>query len=149
MSMEVILKKDVYKIGNAGDVVKVKDGFAHNYLFANGLAMPFNAANLKKLEEEKQKKNAQLEKLKSHAIELKSKLDNLSLTMPVLVQGEDKLYGSIGQQEIAAALKDEGLEVGKESIMITEPIKILGIYEIPIKLHPEVSAKLKIWIVKK
>jgi large subunit ribosomal protein L9 len=147
--MEVILTKDVYKIGKAGDTVRVKDGFANNYLLRNGLAVPLNSANLKKLEEEKQRKLLDSQKHKGKAEELKAKLDNLSITLPVLVQGEDKLYGSITVQEIAASLKEEGFDIDKSSFELGEPIKSLGIYEIPVKLHPEVYAKIKIWIVKK
>jgi large subunit ribosomal protein L9 len=147
--MEVILRKDVQKIGKAGDTVKVKDGFAHNYLFPHQLAVPLNSSNLKRLDEEKQHKAAESTRRREAAEGLKAKLDSLSITLPVLVQGEEKLYGSITSQEIAAALKEEGIEVDKSCIVLAEPIKTLGIYEIPVKLHPEVSAQMKLWIVKK
>jgi len=147
--MEVILKKDVYKIGKAGEVVKVKDGFANNYLLRNGLAVQLNSSNLKKLEEEKAHRALDSQKRKSAAEELKAKISSLSVTLPVLVQDDEKLYGSITAQEISAALKDEGLDIDKSCIILEEPIKSLGIYEIPVKLHPEVPAKIKIWIVKK
>ena len=147
--MEVILKKDVYKIGKAGEVVKVKDGFANNYLLRNGLAVQLNSSNLKKLEEEKAHRALDSQKRKAAAEELKAKISSLSVTLPVLVQDDEKLYGSITAQEISAALKDEGLDIDKSCIILEEPIKSLGIYEIPVKLHPEVPAKIKIWIVKK
>ena len=147
--MEVILNKDVDKLGKAQAVVKVKDGFARNFLIPNGLAVPFTAGNLKKLEQGRERKTLQLDKIKRESEELKERLAALSLTLPVLTQGEDKLYGSITSQEIAHALKEEGFAIDKNSIALDEPIKSLGIYEVPIKLHPEITAKVKVWIVKK
>ncbi len=147
--MEVILKQDVNKLGKAGSVIRVKDGFARNFLMPNGLALPVTAANLKNLEQEKQKKTLQLEKAKKEAQALKEKLDGLSLTIPVLTQEADALYGSIALVDLTRALKDEGIEISKDLITLQEPIKALGIYEIPVKLHPEISATLKVWVVKK
>ncbi|MFH1269554.1 MAG: 50S ribosomal protein L9 [Candidatus Omnitrophota bacterium] len=147
--MEVILSKDVDRIGKAGQIVKVKDGFARNFLIPNGLAMPVNPSNLKKLEQEKQQKTQQLEKAKREAEELRDKLMCLSLTIPVLTHEEDKLYASITAHELAAALSDEGFNIEKHLIVLNEPIKALGIYEVPVNLHPEVPAKIKVWIVKK
>ena len=147
--MEIILTKDVGKIGKIGQIVKVKDGFARNFLIPNGLAVPLTPGNLKKLEREKQNKLLQLEKVKKEHEEIKEKLENLSLTMPVLTKEEDKMYGSVTEQEIAHALTEEGFEVDKNSIVLDEQIKSLGIYEIPIKLDPEIIAKVKVWIVKK
>ena len=147
--MEVILKQDVDKIGKAGAVVKVKDGFARNFLIPNGLAMPMTSANFKKLEQEKESKRLQLEKTNRQYEELKTRLEGLSLTLPVLTQEGDSLYGSITSIEIERSLKEEGFDIDKNSIILDEPIKSLGIYEIPVRLHPEVSTKIKIWVVKK
>ena len=147
--MEVILKQDVNKIGKAGAIVRVKDGFARNFLMPNDLALPVTAANLKSLEQEKQRKTLQLEKAKKEAEMLKVKLDGLSLTIPVLTQEADALYGSITVVDLVRTLKDEGIELNKDLIALEEPIKALGIYEIPVKLHPEISAAIKVWVVKK
>ena len=147
--MEVILNKDVDRLGKAGAVVKVKEGFARNFLIPNKLAIPLTPENLKRLEQEKIKKNLEQEKIKDEAEEQKVRLEGLSLTVPALTQEEDKLYGSIGVIDLAAALKEEGFEINKNSIVLDEPIKALGIYEVPVKLHPEVLAKIKVWIVKK
>ena len=147
--MEVILKKDVNGIGKAGSVAKVKDGFARNFLFPNGLAQSCTVENLRKLEQEKQKKILESEKAKKEAEELKNKLSGLSLTIPVLIQEDERIYGSIGAAEIARALSEEGFQIDKNIIFLDEPIKSLGIYEVPIKIHPEITAKVKIWIVKK
>lgn len=147
--MEVILIKDTDKLGKSGQIVKVKDGFARNFLIPGGFAIPVNSFNLKKLEQEKQKKLLDSEKVKKESEQLKAKLESMSLTLPVLTQEDEKLYGSITSQDIAAALKEEGVSINKDVIALEESIKSLGIYEIPVKLHPEVSTKIKVWVVKK
>ena len=147
--MEVILSKDIDRIGKAGYIVKVKDGFARNFLIPNGLAVPVTPANLKKLEQGKQLKVLQLEKAKREAEGLRDKLARLSLTIPVLTHEEDKLYASITAQDLATALSEEGFNIEKNSIVLDEPIKALGIFEVPINLHPEIPAKIKVWVVKK
>jgi len=147
--MEVILCKDVEKLGKVGAVIKVKDGFARNFLIPNKLALPMNSVNLKKLEQERARQALIVEKSRKESDSLKDKLQELSLTIPVLAHEQDKLYGSITSAEISAALKEEGIAIDKDSIIVGEPIKALGIYEVTVNLHPEVTAKLKIWIVKK
>ncbi len=147
--MEVILEKDVSGLGKAGAVVKVKDGHALNYLIPRGLAVLATDANRKKLDQEIQRRNIQQEKLKQEATALKDKLANVSLTIPVLVHEGEKLYANVAAQDISRVLKDEGFNVEKNLIVLDEPIKALGIYEVMVKLHPEISAKIKIWIVKK
>ncbi len=147
--MEIILKKDVKGIGNSGAVVKVKDGFARNYLLPNGLGVAATGDNLTKLKVHQQSISLKLKKGKEEAESLKSKLESLSLTIPVLTQEKDKLYGSITAVEICAALKEEGHVLDKDALLLEEPIKSLGIYEVPVKLHPEVLSKIKVWIVKK
>lgn len=147
--MEVILKKDVQKLGKAGCVVKVKEGFARNFLFPCGLAEEANSAGLKRLAQINELKARQAKKEKEEAQELARRIDSLSLTIPALTQDGEKLYGSIGPQEISAALKDEGVLIDKAVVELAEPLRSLGIYEIALKLHPEITAKLKLWIVKK
>ena len=147
--MEVILNQDVQSLGKAGAIVKVKDGFARNFLIPNNLAVPVTGENLKKIEEQKQRKVLKLEKHKKEAEELKERLERLSLTIPVLTQEEDKLYASVNAQDVAAALKEEGFDIDKNSIVMDDQIKSLGIFEASVKLHPEVLAKIKVWVVKK
>ncbi len=147
--MEVILTKDVDKLGKAGSVVKVKDGFARNLLFPKKLAVQVTRGNLKNLEAEKQKVLQGLEQKKQEALAIKERLDKLSLTIPATAQDEESLYGSVTAQDISSALKEEGIEIDKNLIILDEPIKALGVYEISVKLHPEISAKIKTWIVKK
>jgi len=147
--MEVILNQDVDKIGRAGSVVQVKEGFARNFLFPHNLAKPATPASLKKLEQDQQARRAQYAQAKQEAELVKQRLSALSLTIPVLTQSEEKLYGSIHAHEISEALKAEGFPIEKNIIDLAEPIKSLGIYEVPVKLHPDVVAKVKLWIVKK
>ncbi|MBI4981746.1 MAG: 50S ribosomal protein L9 [Candidatus Omnitrophica bacterium] len=147
--MEVILNQDVDKIGKAGSVVKVKDGFARNFLIPNRLAVLVTTGNLKKLEQDKERKSLMLEALKNDAEALKAKLSSISLTLSSLAKEDEKLYGSITAHDIAVALKEEGIELDKSLIDLSEPIRALGIYEVALNLHPEVSAKLKVWVVKK
>ena len=147
--MEVILKQDIEKLGKAGTIVEVKDGYARNFLLPNNLAVQKTAQNIKKLEEQEHKKLKQQEKIKKESEELKQRLSNISLTIPVLTKDDDRLYAGINTQNIANALKEEGLEISKNLIALDEPIKTLGIYEIKIKLHPEVTAEIKVWVVKK
>jgi len=147
--MEVILIKDVEKLGKAGAVIKAKDGFARNFLLPNKLAIQVTPGNLKKLEQEKQRIAQDIDKKRQEALGVKERLDNLSLTLSAIAQDEKSLYGSITASDISGALKDEGIEVDKSAIALSDPIKELGIYEISIKLHPDINAKLKLWIVKK
>lgn len=147
--MEVILNQDIERIGKAGQIIKVKDGFARNFLIPNGLAFPATPANLKRLDQDKQRELLQLEKVKKKNLELKEELERLSLTIPVLTHEEDNLYAGIASQDLAHALKEEGFDIDKNSILLDEPLNALGIYEVSIKLHPEVLAKIKVWIVKK
>ncbi len=147
--MEVILMKDVDKVGRAGSVVQVKEGFARNFLFPHNLARPATQESLKKLELEKQAKLAQSAKQQEEAQAVKQRLSSVSLTITALTQEDEKLYGSIHAQEIAEALQNEGFAIDKSMVELAEPIKALGIYEIPVKLYPEVLAKVKLWVVKK
>jgi len=147
--MRVILIKDVGKLGKTGSVVNVKDGFARNFLFPRGLAIEADKANLARLEEEKKKLELRLKEEKEKEEELKKELEKRSFNICVLTQKDDTFYGSISTAEILSALKEEGLEIEKNCIMLDNPIKALGIYEVPLKLHPEVTATVKIWVVKK
>ena len=147
--MEVILNKDVDKIGRANTVVSVKEGFARNFLFPHNLAKPATSGSLKKLKQDQLTQSAQFAKVKEEFELIKQRLSTLTLTIPALTQGEEKLYGSIHAHEIAEALATEGFVINKNIIDLAEPIKSLGIYQIPVKLHPDVIAMVKLRIVKK
>ena len=147
--MKVILKQRVEKLGQTGDLVNVKDGFARNFLFPRNIALAASAANLKVVETFKASKGAQEEKEKQKALELAQKLEKASFTLSCEATGDDKLYGSIDVSEIAGLLKNEGCDIDKKNVLLDEPIKSLGVFPIEVKLHPQVSAKIKVWIVRK
>ncbi|APF17967.1 50S ribosomal protein L9 [Caldithrix abyssi DSM 13497] len=146
--MEIILRQDYQNLGKTGDVVKVKDGYARNYLIPKGIAYIATKENKKRLENELKVKSLRVEKEKLAADELAKKLANVSCTIPVQVGEEDKLFGSVTSQNIADALAAQGIKVDRRKIQLEEPIKSLGIYSVPIKLHPEVEATVKVWVVK-
>ena len=147
--MELILTQDVQGLGKAQQVVKVNDGYARNFLLPQGLGLVATQKNLKALVELQQRKAQQLEKEKQLALGLANKLKSTSINVAVTTNEEDKLYGSVSQVDIASALKEEGYDIPEENILLNEPIRSLGIYDVPVKLHPEVQAKIKLWIVKK
>jgi large subunit ribosomal protein L9 len=146
--MEVILREDVEKLGKAGSVANVRPGYARNYLIPKGLAAVSTPQNLKVLEAEKSKKSRQEEKEKSQAAELAEKLSSLSCTISVKAGVDDKLFGTVTSEHIAEALKASGVDVDKKKIVLDEPIKTLGVYNIDINLYPEITAKIKVWVVK-
>ena len=147
--MKVILTGDVKSIGSMGDVVDVKDGFARNFLFPKNLARLAVGSNLKIVEDIKKKKILAAAKEKKEAEALKEKISAFSCTIPVEAGEDDKLFGSVTSQDISRAFEVEGLTVEKRKIMLEEPIKKLGVYNISVKLHPEVTVEVKVWVVKK
>ena len=147
--MKIILIEDVQSLGSMGDIVRVKDGYARNFLFPRNLAKPATDSNLKIIEEIKKKKASALAKEKRDAEALKGKLSLVSCTIPVDVGEDDKLFGSVTAQDIVRAFEEEGFLIDRRKINLEEPIKKLGVYHVPIKLHPEVSGEVKVWVVKR
>ena len=147
--MEVILSKDIQTLGKLGEVVKVKDGYARNFLLPGKLAYPATPSNLKRIEQQEKKSKAQDEQAKKDAEVFAEKLNKVSCTLSVEVNDLDKLYGAIAEADIAKALEIEGFTVDKKDIVIEKPIEELGIFEIGINLHSEVTAKIRLWVTKK
>jgi len=147
--MKVILIEDVKSIGSMGDIIDVKDGYARNFLFPKKLAREAINSNLKIIEDIKKKKLIAQAKEKKEADAIKEKISALSCTIPVEAGEDDKLFGSVTSQDISRAFETEGLVIEKRKIILEEPIKKLGVYNISIKLHPEVIAEVKVWVVKK
>ena len=147
--MKVILREDVDALGNAGDIVKVAAGYARNYLIPQKLAVIATENNLKSLNHEKRILAHRITKAKREAEKLAEKLNTLSCTIAKQAGEGDKLFGSVTSMDIEESLKNEGFQIDRKKITLNEPIKHLGIYTVDIKLHPEVIAKLKIWVVKK
>ena len=146
--MKIVLRKDIDKIGKSGDIVSVKDGFARNFLLPKGFALLATKNNIGMVEKEKEKLVKNKETEKNKALELADKLQGVSCTITTEAQDEI-LYGSVTTQEIAKALEIEQVKVDKKDILLDEPIKKLGIYEIEIRLYPEVKTKIKVWVVGK
>lgn len=147
--MKVILRQTVDTLGQAGQIVDVKPGYARNFLVPKGLALVATKANEAAFANEKRRIAAQVAKDKAAAGELAAKLEALSVTIPVAVGEEDKLFGSVTSQDIADNLASQGFEVDKRKILLEEPIKALGLYTVEIKLFSEVVGKIKVWVVKK
>ena len=147
--MEVILSQDVEKLGKVGQVVEVKDGYARNFLIPQRKAYLATAANLKKIEQERTRKAALEEQVKKETQALAEKLSKVSCTIAVEVNDLDKLYGSVTEADIAKVLEAEGHSVDKKSIILEKPIEELGIFEVPIKLPHDVTAKVRLWVTKK
>lgn len=146
--MKIILRKNFDQLGQIGDVVEVKDGFARNFLLPRDIAFAAQKGNIRALDEEK--KQLAKKKVKEHqaAEKLAAELEKVSVTIPVKVGEEDKIFGTVTTQMIADAVKEKGFEIDKRKIEIVEQIKSLGIYSVNIKLHPSVTAVVKTWVVR-
>lgn len=146
--MKVILRQTIDKLGKIGQIVDVKDGYALNYLIPKGFAYVAVKGNVRALEEEKKIVEKRNQKELKAAETLASELEKVSVTIPVQVGEEDKIFGTVTTQMIADALKEKGFDIDKRKIEMEEQIKTLGIYNVDIKLHPSVSAKIKVWVVR-
>jgi large subunit ribosomal protein L9 len=146
--MELILTESVQGLGERGQIVKVKDGYARNYLLPNALAVPATAAMKKVIVQQNKLKEVRDDKVKRALQETAKKMKDLSCTIVVQAGEEDRLYGSVGPNEIAKAITEQGFEVDHKMVNLPEPIKILGVYTVPVKLHREIEVPVKIWVVK-
>ena len=146
--MELILRDDVDKLGRRGEVVKVTDGYARNFLLPRGLGMPVTAANKAMIEKERKAHEARLAKEKAEFESLAARIGGLRFVAPRKVGDNDVLYGSVTGGDVAEFLKAKGIEIDKRKVLLEEPIKHLGEHEIRIKLHPEVQAALKLLVTK-
>ena len=146
--MEIILRLDVQHLGRAGEVVKVKDGYARNYLLPKGLAYPATEGNRKRVTFEADRLARLAETEKQAAEGEAAKLAGVSLTFPMKVGEEDKLYGSVTASDIQRRLEDQGIHVDKRKIDLPEPIRSLGEFRVGIKLHADVRPELTVVVVK-
>jgi len=146
--MQVILLEDIPSLGKAGDQVKVSDGYGRNYLIPQKKAMLATEKSLKAIEHQKRQVQQQMGKAKKDAARIAQEIESLSCTFAKSVGESGKLFGSVTSMEIEAYLKENGIELDRKKIHLEEPIKNLGMYTVPIKLHPEVTAQLKVWVVQ-
>lgn len=146
-NIQVVLQQDVEKVGKSGDLVRVRPGFARNYLLPRQLAVPATTAAVRRIDHEKAVALAKAEKSKKDAREIAQKLSALSIRIAQKVGDEGRLFGSVTTKDIEAAVKAQGLVVDRKRIMLAEPIKNIGSYEIVVKLVSDVTATLKVEVV--
>jgi large subunit ribosomal protein L9 len=145
--MKIILRKDVEKLGKTGDIVNVKNGYARNYLIPNEFAFIAKAGAMRRVEIEKIQRANQTERAKIVATELANKIAGLEVSISMKVGEENKLYGSVTSQIIAAKMSEMGYAIEKNHIVLDEPIKALGVFDVKIKLHSEVVTNIKVWVI--
>ncbi len=146
--MKVILKEEVDKLGESGELVDVSDGYARNYLIPRNLALEATKSNMATYKEIRSQRELSLSKEKRNADLLAKELDSISCTAMVAVGEQDRVFGSVTSQTIAELLKEKGFDIDRKKIMLDEPIKALGVYTVPIRLHTDIEGKLKVWVVK-
>ena len=146
--MKVILRKDYETLGTLGEVVEVKNGYARNFLIPRGIAYQATSSNVMALEEEKKQHARKFEKTHKQAEGVAAALEKLSLTIKMKVGEEDRLFGAVTSQMIGDALTEKGVQLDKRHIVLDEPIKALGIYDVEVKLEAGVTGKIKVWVVK-
>ena len=149
MSKELILLEDVKDLGQVGDVVKVADGYARNFLVPKKFAIPVTKGALKQVEARKLKLQQEREQRLAVAKALAEKIEALNIVLPMAVGENDKLFGSVSAQVIADAVNAQGIEISKADVELDDSIRALGDYTVAIKLSSEVKANLKIQITKK
>jgi large subunit ribosomal protein L9 len=146
--MEVILRDHVEKLGKRGEIVKVSDGYARNYLLPRKLALPATDGNKKHVERERKIMETREAEEKSQAEAIASRLSTIDITIARRVGETEQLYGSVTAADIAEFLKTKGFEIDRRKLILPEPIKTVGEHDVPLKLHREVTAPLKVKVVK-
>ena len=146
--MRVLLREDLEHLGRRGDVVKVAPGYARNYLLPKRLAVSVTPGNMKRIDQEQRSLKVRHDREKRTAEDLARRIAEVSCTIVKKVGENDILYGAVTTQEIGQVLEKEGIELDRRRILMDEPIKALGVYTVPIRVHPEVTADLKVWVVR-
>jgi large subunit ribosomal protein L9 len=146
--MEVILRQAVENLGHPGDIVDVSAGFGRNYLLPRGLAYAATTGNKKRIEQEKQRLDAAEASRRTAAETIAERLAQVSLTFSARVGDEGKLFGSVTAADIAHQLEQQGFTVEKRQIDLHEPIRALGVYRVPVRLHADVRPEVKVWVIK-
>ena len=146
--MEVILRQAIDNLGQPGDVVDVSPGYARNYLLPRGVAYQATPGNRKRIELERERLEAAENTRRESAQELAARLEQVSLTFSARVGEEGKLFGSVTTADIAHQLEQQGFHIEKRQIELHEPIKSLGVYRVPIRLHADVKPEVRVWVIK-
>ena len=146
--MELMLREDVEKLGHRGEVIKVAEGYGRNYLLPRGLAVPVTEANKALIARERKTHDARVAKEKAESEAIAERIAGLRFVAPRKVGEHDVLYGSVTSGDVAEFLKNKGVEIDKRKVLLDEPVKKLGEHDVRIKLHPEVTATLKLLVSK-
>jgi large subunit ribosomal protein L9 len=146
--VRVLLREDLEHLGRRGDVVKVAPGYARNYLLPKRLAVSVTPGNMKRIDQEQRSLKVRHDREKRTAEDLARRIAEVSCTIVKKVGENDILYGAVTTQESGQVLEKEGIELDRRRILMDEPIKALGVYTVPIRVHPEVTADLKVWVVR-
>jgi large subunit ribosomal protein L9 len=146
--MRIVLREDVEKLGRRGEILEVAAGFARNFLLPKGKALPATEGNLKVVERERRRYVVHQAREKEEAASLARRVAGISCTIVRKVGESEQLYGSVTASDIAEYLEKEGIVLDKRRILLEEPIRALGIYTVPVKLHPEVTGEIRVWVVK-
>ena len=146
--MEIILRQAVENLGKTGDVVKVKSGYARNYLLPHGLAYEATPGNLKRIQQERDRLEAAENERRTAAQTLAERLEQVSLTFSARVGEEGKLFGSVTAAEIAHQLEEQGFQIEKRQIDLHEPLRTLGVFRVPVRLHADVKPEIRVWVIK-
>lgn len=147
-NLDVILRRKVANLGDIGDVVNVRAGYARNYLLPQGLAYQASDENRRRLEQERSAAMQAEERERTRAEAMAGRLEGVSVTFSMLAGDEGKLYGSVGPRDIVSRLEEEGFEVDGRQVQLHESIKALGVYSVPIRLYPGIEASVKVWVIK-
>ena len=146
--MQVILRDRLENLGNAGDIVSVKPGYARNYLIPRGLAFEATSSNVRRIEREKEQVERRAADQITEARVQATRLEGVSVTFHARAGDEGRLFGSITNGDIADKLAEQGIEIDRKQIQLDEPIKALGVFGVPVRLHSEVRPEIKVWVIK-
>lgn len=146
--MKVILKEDIKGVGKLGEIINVAEGYGRNFLIPRKKAVEATPENVKVMEREKKKLEAQLKASVHEAEELQKKVNEGSVTIARQVGEGEKMFGSVTSADIAEVLEKEGIKIDKKQVHLDKPIKELGLFHVPVKIHQDITADLKVWVVK-
>ena len=142
--MKVILKKDVENQGLQGDIIDVKNGYGRNYLIPKGLAVVATPSAVRAVKEERRQQEHKIQQVRMDAQQIADKLESMEILIPARVGEDNRIFGTITNQQVADALRDRDLDLDRRKIALDEEIRLTGVYTATVKLHPEVSAKVKV-----
>jgi len=146
--MKVILQQDVANLGRIGDIVRVRDGYARNFLVPRGLAVSADESNIRRLEHQKRVAAAVAARLLAEARALAERIGQTAVSIKVQAGEEGKLFGAVTNRDIVEALAAEGVQVDRRHVELAEPIKQIGVFTVPVRLHPEVTGNVKVYVIQ-